>query len=74
MIFGVIALIAIGIAVYWVVQRHHGEGPERQLQRLCSGDEGQAARLMEYEMGRAPGISRKEAATRAIESWRRDNR
>jgi hypothetical protein len=38
------------------------------------GDEDQMERLIGSEMGRAPGLSRTEAARRAVDRYRRDNR
>jgi len=46
---------------------------ERYLLGLCGGSKEQMWRLMMYERRRAPGISRREAVRRAIESYRRDH-
>src|SRR5574337_641030 len=47
---------------------------ERRLLVLCGGNKEQVWRLIMYERRRSPGISRAEAACRALESHRRDNR
>lgn len=47
---------------------------ERYLLGLCGGSKEQVWRLVMYERRRAPGISRREAVQRAIESYQRDNR
>ena len=45
-----------------------------QLRRICLGDESQMERLINGELTRGPGISRAEAASRAVERYQRDNR
>lgn len=45
---------------------------ERDLLRACRGDDGQAERLVAYELERAPGITRREACERAIQRLYRD--
>ena len=47
---------------------------ETQLRRICFGDNGQVERLINSEMTRTPGISRVEAARRAVGRYQRDNR
>jgi hypothetical protein len=64
----------IGAIWLWVAYRSRRYLPEKELRRICLGDERQAQRLLESEMSRAPGISRAEAARRAVERYRRDNR
>lgn len=48
--------------------------PWSRLLRACGGDHGKAERLLVYEQRKAPGISRDEAASRALERWERDRR
>ena len=70
----VIALL-LGLAcgfLFWFGNRGAKVQVER-LQAAFRGDRAQAERLLEYELKRAPGISREEAATRATQSLRRDN-
>ena len=70
-ILGVIALGA------WLWLRRGGGASrqaEIQLRRICLGNDGQVERLINGEMRRAPGISRAEAANRAVERYQRDNR
>jgi len=52
------------------VSRH----AEAQLRRICLGNDGQVERLINGEMTRTPGISRTEAASRAVRRYQRDNR
>ena len=71
------ALVAAWIAAAWLFARTGGRKtrtPEARLLRICRGDAERADRLIEGELSRAPGISRVEAAARAIEKYRRDNR
>jgi hypothetical protein len=64
----------VGAIWLWVAHRGRKYAPEKELRRICLGDERQAERLLESEMTRAPGMSRAEAARRAVERYRRDNR
>lgn len=67
--------IAIGALAAWLWLRFgRRERPEHQLRRICRGDDGQAERLIAGELTRAPHISRDEAARRALDRYRRDNR
>ncbi len=70
----ILAVVALGV---WLWLRR-GAGASRQsetrLRRICLGDDGQAERLISGEMARAPGISRAEAASRAVDRYRHDNR
>ena len=47
---------------------------DAHLRRICFGDDGQVERLISGEMTRTPGISRGEAARRAVQRYQRDNR
>jgi hypothetical protein len=73
-----VALMAGVIAVAVVVLLLRGSGgaarPESRLLRICQGNEAQAERLLAAELARAPGISRSEAASRAVQRYQRDNR
>jgi hypothetical protein len=64
----------VGAIWLWVAHRGRKAAAEKELRRICLGDERQAERLLESEMTRAPGMSRAEAARRAVERYRRDNR
>ena len=70
----ILGVVVLG-AWWW---RRHGRGVSRQaetqLRRICFGDDGQAERLISGEMTRSPGISRAEAARRAVLRYQRDNR
>ena len=49
-------------------------GAEARLRSICLGNDEQVERLIEAEMTRVPGISRNEAAVRAVSRYQRDNR
>ena len=70
----IIVLLAAAAIWYWFRTQGPSRDPESQLYRICHGNESQAERLIEGEIARAPGISRAEAARRAVERYRRDNR
>jgi hypothetical protein len=71
-----LVLLACVVGVIWLGLAHRGRrhAAEKELLQICLGNEGQAERLIEGEMNRAPGLSRDEAARRAVERYRRDNR
>lgn len=72
--FAIVVGILLG-AWWWLRQRGGARRKaETQLRRICLGDESQVERLINSEMTRAPGISRAEAAGRAVGRYRRDNR
>jgi hypothetical protein len=68
--------VAGAVAGYWLLRRSRGAatGAEDRLLRICRGNTTQAARLIQGEMDRSPGISDAEAASRAVERYLRDNR
>ena len=73
------AIAILGVmaaAAWWWLRRGQGASPkaEVQLRRICLGDESQMERLINGELTRGPGISRAEAASRAVERYQRDNR
>jgi len=63
-----------GVMWLWLARRGGAQAAEEELRRICLGNESQAERLIEGEMTRAPRLSRAEAARRAVERYRRDNR
>jgi hypothetical protein len=73
-----LALILLGCVVavswLWLARRGRAQAAEEELRRICLGNESQAERLIEGELTRAPRLSRAEAARRAVERYRRDNR
>lgn len=71
-----LVLVAAVLVVGWVWwNRSSSADAERHLRRVCFGDQQQAERLIDGELRRAVGkISRAEAARRAVERHRRDNR
>ena len=68
----ILGVVALGVWL-WLRGRTKRQ-PERQLRRICFGDNDQVERLINLEMTRAPGISRAEAASRAVDRYQRDNR
>ncbi len=55
--------------------QHGGKSrAESELLRMNLGDKNKVERLIQYEIRKAPGISRAEAARAAVESMRHDNR
>jgi hypothetical protein len=64
----------LGVTWLWLAHRGRRHVAEKELYRICLGNKAQAERLIESEMTRAPGVTRAEAARRAIERYRRDNR
>ncbi|MGH9350300.1 MAG: hypothetical protein ACRD26_23870 [Vicinamibacterales bacterium] len=68
----ILGVIVLG-AWLWLRRRSGARQAETQLRRICFGDDGQVERLINVEMTRTPGISRAEAASRAVRRYRRDN-
>jgi len=60
----------------WWNRRAASTGAEAELRKICFGDPSQVERLIEGEMrrGGAGTVSRAEAARRAVDRHRRDNR
>ena len=52
----------------------NSEEAARALVRRCKGDIAQADRLIDFEMKRRTGMSRGEAASRALDRLQHDNR
>ena len=72
-----LAILALVLLGTWLWVRPGSAGSrqaEKQLRRICLGDDGKVERLINAEMTRAPGISRGEAASRAVDRYQRDNR
>lgn len=71
-----IAVVALlFLAWRWWDRRRAAREAEAQLRRICFGDQRQVERLIDGEMRRASGaIARGEAARRALDRHRRDNR
>lgn len=71
-------LLAVTVILYWFLFLRSRTFPKRtspkpdKLVLACLGDRAQAERLIEYEVSRAPGISREEAKLRAIDRLERD--
>jgi hypothetical protein len=72
-----VALVGAALfAVWWWFGRgrNGARDAESQLRQICFGNADQVERLIQGEIGRAPGISRAEAASRAVSRYQRDNR
>ena len=72
-----IAILGVLVLGLWLWLRQGSDATrqaERQLRRICFGNHDQVERLINFEITRAPGISRAEAASRAVHRYRRDNR
>jgi hypothetical protein len=74
----VAGILVTGLVFGWLWWNRRGAsaGAEAELRKICFGDPSQVERLIEGEMGRAAPrtMSRAEAARRAVERHRRDNR
>jgi hypothetical protein len=70
----IVALAALAGAalVVWGLRARPTQA-ERTLLGVCRGNGAQAESLMRHEAARARGISRAEAAERAVSRYRRDN-
>lgn len=73
-LLGIVLVGVLALALWWWLQDRQARGPEARLRRICMGDLGQVERMIDAEMTRAPGISRAEAAGRAVMRYERDNR
>jgi len=68
-------LVAIVLGAWlWLRRSGVSRQAETHLRHICFGDDGQVERLINGEMTRTPGISRTEAASRAVRRYQRDNR
>jgi len=71
------AIAGVIVVATWLWLRHRSSTSrqaEERLRRVCLGNDGQVERLISAEMARSPGISRAEAASRAVRRYQRDNR
>jgi hypothetical protein len=69
----ILGVVVLGVWLWRRRRRSTSRQAETQLRRICLGNDGQVERLINAEMIRAPGISRAEAAGRAVGRYRRDN-
>ena len=75
LVVGILVAALVFVWLWWNGRGASG-GAEAQLRKICFGDPSQVERLIEGEMRRAASgtMSRAEAARRAVERHRRDNR
>lgn len=66
--------LIVGLGAWLWLRGGRALDAESHLRRICLGDDGQVERLIDAETARTPGISRAEAATRAVRRYQRDNR
>ena len=73
---GIAILVLVVLGVWLWLRRGGGamRNSERQLRRICFGNDAQVERLIDFKMTCTPGIFRPEAASRAVDRYRRDNR
>ena len=71
---GIVIFVLVGLGLWLWLRRDPTREAETQLRRICFGDNDQMERLIEAETTRTPGISRAEAASRAVDRYKRDNR
>lgn len=70
-----LAIVAvIAFVVWWIGRGAGSRQAEIRLRQICMGDQDQVEQLIAAEMRRAPGITRAEAATCAVQRFERDNR
>lgn len=69
----ILALLLLLIFAVAFVRVGRSHGPVRELELLGGDDPAGAARLIEQELKRAPGLTREEAARRVLRSMRRDS-
>lgn len=72
-----VAILAVCVLGAWLWLRRTSRASrqeETRLRRICFGNDDQVERLIRSEMTRTPGISRAEAAGRAVQRYQRDNR
>ena len=67
-------LVLLGVWLWLRHKKGSSRHSESQLRRICLGDDRKVERLIEAEMIRVPGLSRNEAASRAVDRYQRDNR
>ena len=68
-------LIGVGgaaVLAWWL--RRRATDPEPDLTRACRGDAAQASRLIDNQLRRHPNLTRRQAAARALDLLRYENR
>ena len=75
---GALLAAAVVVVIAAILLRGIGWGidvsAEARLLRICQGNRDQAERLIQAELKRNGTLSRNEAADRALQRYRRDNR
>lgn len=64
-------LFLILVSVYFLKRSNSSSGVD-PLVRACFGDRGKAARLIAYELKLSPGLSEREARSRAFSRLEKD--
>lgn len=73
-VLGLIALLAVAwLAPAWKSEGRSNVSEKDRLLHLCLGDKRQMRRLVALEKKKAPGISTREAISRALAFALRDN-
>ncbi len=69
---GYILAFALAATALWWFTRSRAGTHERALAAACRNDSAQAERLLEHERRRVAGLTREQAAERALRTLRRD--
>ena len=72
LVFG--GILAFALWLIWGMDRNTEDSLYGRLVKRCSGDDAQAARLIEYERSRGANLERVELIRRALRRLDRDNR
>jgi hypothetical protein len=68
----ILAAGALAVAALWWLTRSKVGAHESALISSCRNDSAQAERLLEHERRRVSGLTREQAAERALRTLRRD--
>jgi hypothetical protein len=68
----ILVVVAVAAAAIWWLTRSRTGAHERALVAACRKDDAQAGRLLDLERRRISGLTREQAAERALRTLRRD--
>jgi hypothetical protein len=68
----ILVTVGLVVAASWWLTRSKVGAHERALVSSCRNDSAQADRLIEHERRRVSGLTREQAAERALRTLRRD--